>query len=212
MITEQDVAFYNDHGYLVVQDVLSRGEVEEFRRVTDEFVEKARAVDAHDDIYGLANDDEIKVARPRIGKRRLNPWNAAHWPDAGVKAEFEAQVELWSDFRPVGITDLRIAHGAKQDGVGRPRRSHHVRRERGTDVAIDVGSGILVIEGDRRGGAAPAGGLDDVETRRHDLMADAISRQHENTHFVRQAHCRTSKSVAGARAAAEASGETSACQ
>ena len=53
MISEADVAFYENNGYLVVHDVLSRLVVEELRRVTDEFVEKARSVSAHDDIYDL---------------------------------------------------------------------------------------------------------------------------------------------------------------
>ncbi len=46
MISGQDVAFYRENGYLVVREVLSRSEVEELRRVTEEFVEKARAVSA----------------------------------------------------------------------------------------------------------------------------------------------------------------------
>ena len=53
MISEQDVAFYRENGYLVVADVLSGAEVEELRRVTDEFVEKARAVSTHDEVYDL---------------------------------------------------------------------------------------------------------------------------------------------------------------
>ena len=64
MISEQDVAFYNENGYLVVRDVLSGSEVEELRRATDEFVEKARAVSAHDEIYDL--EDSHSAAEPRV--------------------------------------------------------------------------------------------------------------------------------------------------
>ena len=64
MISEQDVAFYNENGYLVVRDVLSPSEVAELRRVTDEFVEKARAVSAHDEIYDL--EDSHSATEPRV--------------------------------------------------------------------------------------------------------------------------------------------------
>ena len=82
MISEADVAFYQQHGYLVVQDVLSRSEVEELRRVTDELVEKARDVSAHDDIYDLedghsADSPECAGSRPRTcGIRRMRTWCA----------------------------------------------------------------------------------------------------------------------------------------
>ena len=76
MISEQDVAFYRENGYLVVREVLSRSEVEELRRVTDEFVEKARAVSAHDEIYDL--EDSHSAAEPRV--RRIKTPHLWH-PD-----------------------------------------------------------------------------------------------------------------------------------
>ena len=36
MISEQDVAFYRENGYVVVTDVLSEAEVADLRRVTEE--------------------------------------------------------------------------------------------------------------------------------------------------------------------------------
>ena len=64
MISEQDVAFYEDNGYLVVPDVLSADEVAELRRVTEDFVEAARHVSEHDDIYDL--EDSHSAAEPRV--------------------------------------------------------------------------------------------------------------------------------------------------
>lgn len=53
MLNEQDIAFYRDHGYLVVSDVLSVVEVTRLRAACDEMVEKSRAVTAHTEVYDL---------------------------------------------------------------------------------------------------------------------------------------------------------------
>ena len=77
MISQQDVAFYREHGYLVVEGVVSSAEVAELRRVTDEFVEKARSRTGHDDVYDL--EDSHSAAEPRV-RRIKTPhlWHASY--------------------------------------------------------------------------------------------------------------------------------------
>ena len=53
MLDAAQIASYGTNGYLVVDDVLTAGELAELRRVTDEFVEKSRAVTANDTIFDL---------------------------------------------------------------------------------------------------------------------------------------------------------------
>lgn len=53
MISEQQAARYHEDGFIVVEDVFSQAEVDELRQVTDSFVEAARQLTAHDDIYDL---------------------------------------------------------------------------------------------------------------------------------------------------------------
>ncbi len=53
MLTQAQVDFYNENGYLGVENVFSAAEVAELRRVTDEFVEKSRAVTQHTDVFDL---------------------------------------------------------------------------------------------------------------------------------------------------------------
>ena len=53
MITQEQVGFYNDNGFITVEDVLPMSEVEELRRVTDEFVELSRSVTEHTDRFDL---------------------------------------------------------------------------------------------------------------------------------------------------------------
>ena len=47
MLTQEQVDFYHEYGYLGVENVLSEDEVAELRLVTDEFVEKSREVTEH---------------------------------------------------------------------------------------------------------------------------------------------------------------------
>lgn len=53
MLTQQQIAFYHKHGYLGVENVLSQGEVDDLRRVTDVFVEKSREVAEHTAVFDL---------------------------------------------------------------------------------------------------------------------------------------------------------------
>lgn len=67
MLTQKQIAFYNEFGYLGVEGVLSKEEVAELRRVTDEFVEKSRTVSQNDAVFDL--EPGHSVDRPRL--RRL---------------------------------------------------------------------------------------------------------------------------------------------
>jgi ectoine hydroxylase-related dioxygenase (phytanoyl-CoA dioxygenase family) len=55
---------YRRDGFVVVPDVLTADEVEELRRATDGFVDKARHVAANDEIYDL--EDSHTPAAPRV--------------------------------------------------------------------------------------------------------------------------------------------------
>ena len=53
MLTREQIEFYHTNGYLGVENVLSKQEVEELRRVTDEFVEKSREITEHTSVFDL---------------------------------------------------------------------------------------------------------------------------------------------------------------
>lgn len=74
MIDDAQVAFYHEHGYVVVPGVLSKDEFDELRAVTDRFVEGARKVDAHDDVYDL--EDSHSSDDPRV--RRIKTPHLQH--------------------------------------------------------------------------------------------------------------------------------------
>lgn len=64
ILTEDQKREYEEVGAIVVPDVLSPEEVAALRRVTDGFVERARAVATHDAIYDL--EDTHTPAMPRV--------------------------------------------------------------------------------------------------------------------------------------------------
>jgi len=70
MLSAEQIAFYHQNGYLTVENVLSAAELAALRRVTDEFVERSRAVSAHDAIFDLEADHSPQ--RPRL-RRIKNP-------------------------------------------------------------------------------------------------------------------------------------------
>ena len=56
MISDRDVAFCHEHGYLVVPGVLERSSIETLRQELDAIVEGARSVTAHTDAYENQSD------------------------------------------------------------------------------------------------------------------------------------------------------------
>ena len=79
MLTQTQKDEHDRVGAIVVPDVLSPAEVAELRAVTDGFVERARAITAHDAIYDL--EDSHSPAQPRV--RRIK---APHLHDAAYAA------------------------------------------------------------------------------------------------------------------------------
>jgi len=74
MLTQAQKDEYENVGAIVVPDVLSPAEVAELRAVTDGFVERARAISAHDAVYDL--EDSHTPAQPRV--RRIKAPHLHH--------------------------------------------------------------------------------------------------------------------------------------
>lgn len=65
MLSEEQIEKYHSDGYLAIEGVLSNDELSELRRVTDEFLEKSRALTQSDTIYDLGPDHTAKTPRLR---------------------------------------------------------------------------------------------------------------------------------------------------
>ncbi|MGI9437201.1 MAG: phytanoyl-CoA dioxygenase family protein [Geminicoccaceae bacterium] len=119
MISEQDVAFYNDNGYLVVQNVLSDGEIQELRQVTEDFVERARRVSTHNEIYDL--EDSHSAAEPRV--RRIKTPHVHHEAYARMVSQsniLEVLKKLWGPSIRFDVSKLNL----KAAGYGAPVEWH----------------------------------------------------------------------------------------
>ena len=74
MLTQAQIDQYKRDGAIVVPDILSAAEIATLRQVTDEFVEKARHINAHDAIYDL--EDTHSASEPRV--RRIKTPHLHH--------------------------------------------------------------------------------------------------------------------------------------
>ncbi|MBV8912188.1 MAG: phytanoyl-CoA dioxygenase family protein [Acetobacteraceae bacterium] len=74
MLSQAQIDEYNRIGAIVVPDILTEDEVAELRRVTDEFVERARNLTEHDDVYDL--EDTHSSQEPRV--RRIKTPHLHH--------------------------------------------------------------------------------------------------------------------------------------
>jgi phytanoyl-CoA hydroxylase len=79
MLTKAQIEEYNEIGAIVVPDVLTPDEVRTLSDVTDGFVQRARGLTAHTDIYDL--EDSHSAEKPRV--RRIK---AAHLHDPAYAA------------------------------------------------------------------------------------------------------------------------------
>jgi phytanoyl-CoA hydroxylase len=70
MLTPEQIVYYHENGFLTVENVLSEAEVDSLRQVTDEFVEKSRAITENDVMYDL--EPNHTADNPRL-RRLKNP-------------------------------------------------------------------------------------------------------------------------------------------
>ena len=64
MLTDEQVKFYHENGYLGLENVVPMAQIEEARRVVDELVEQSRTVTDHTAVYDL--EPEHTAERPLL--------------------------------------------------------------------------------------------------------------------------------------------------
>jgi len=119
MISDRDVALYREQGYLVVRDVLSRDEVAELRRVTEEFVEQARSVTTHDDVYDL--EDSHSAREPRVRRIKTpHQWHPTYARMVSHPNILAILQKLWGPSIRFDVSKLNL----KAAGYGAPVEWH----------------------------------------------------------------------------------------
>jgi phytanoyl-CoA hydroxylase len=89
VLNQTQIDEYNRVGGIVVPDVLTQAELRRLRRVTDEFVEKARAVVHHNEVYDL--EDTHTSQQPRV--RRIKSPHLQH-PEYGDLVRHEKIIAI----------------------------------------------------------------------------------------------------------------------
>jgi phytanoyl-CoA hydroxylase len=157
MLTEAQRTGYDRDGFIVVPDVFSVAEIEELRRVTDEFVDASAKVTVNDDVYDL--EDTHSAAEPRV--RRLK---APHLIDpAYFRASRNDKVvailkELWGSVRfDTGKLNMKSAgYGASvewhQDWAFYPHTNDDLAAVGiMLDEATERNGAMLIVPGSHKG-------------------------------------------------------------
>jgi ectoine hydroxylase-related dioxygenase (phytanoyl-CoA dioxygenase family) len=119
MIDREAVAFYRDNGYLVVPEVLSQAEVTALREVTEAFVERARAVASHDEIYDL--EDGHSAAEPRVRRIKTpHQWHDTYRRMVDHPRILAVLQTLWGPSIRFDVSKLNL----KAAGYGAPVEWH----------------------------------------------------------------------------------------
>jgi phytanoyl-CoA hydroxylase len=109
---------YRRDGFVVLHDILTRHEIEVLRRVTDEFVDKARDVAADDEVYDL--EDTHSRAEPRVRRIKAPHLFAPEYARAARHPKIVAALkDLWGTVR----FDAGKLH-MKSAGFGAPIEWH----------------------------------------------------------------------------------------
>ena len=158
MLTPSQIATYNETGAIVVPDVLSAQEIADLRAVTDGFVERARGLTGHTDIYDL--EDSHTAESPRV--RRIK---AAHLHDPAYAA-LTGHPKILAVLRDLWGPDIRFDTAKlnmKCAGFGAPVEWHqdwafypHTNDDLAAvgvmfdDMAMENGP-LMIIPGSHRG-------------------------------------------------------------
>ena len=69
MLSKQQIEFYNENGYLLVENAVSPAQLAQMRDIAYDFIEKSRAVSVSDDVFDL--DDGHSAEAPRLTRIKL---------------------------------------------------------------------------------------------------------------------------------------------
>ena len=69
MLTQADIDFYDEQGYLLVENVISRQELQNLQAVASEIIEGSRAVSESNEVYDL--DEGHCAAQPKLTRIKL---------------------------------------------------------------------------------------------------------------------------------------------
>ena len=121
--------------------------------------------------------------RARIGERDAHAGEHANRPDARVKLETIAKVDLRNDLGAVGIAHVGVSHGAEENGVGGGGRAQRIVGKRDPGLQVELGAGLVRFEPKANLARVRRHRFEERQARRHDFAADPITRKDGNPEF-----------------------------
>ncbi len=123
----------------------------------------------------LADQDAIDPRRALVGQRRRRAGEDPHRPHPGVQLETIAEIEMRRHFGAVGIPHVGQSHRAEQDGIGGFGALQRHRRQGLARAPVQFGAGFEGGEVEREASDPLGDRVEQRDTRRHDLDADAVA-------------------------------------
>ena len=158
MLTKAQIQEYNEVGAIVVPNVLSPAEVDRLRAATDGFVERARGIVTHDEIYDL--EDSHTPENPRV--RRIKK-ATEHHPEYAALLRHPGVIGVLKDLWGPDIRFDTAKLNMKCAGFGAPVEWHqdwafypHTNDDLAAvgvmydDMAMENGP-LMIVPGSHRG-------------------------------------------------------------
>ena len=69
MLSNEQLKFYQDNGYLFVEDVITNAQLKKLQEITYDFIDKSRTLTKSNDVYDL--DEGHCAEQPRLTRIKL---------------------------------------------------------------------------------------------------------------------------------------------
>ena len=90
MLTDIQKKFYDDEGYLLVEDVLSEDQLNQINKITNDLIDKSRNINKSNDVYDL--EEGHSYSSPRLTR---------------IKQPHQVNKFFWDIIKAVSYTHLR---------------------------------------------------------------------------------------------------------
>jgi ectoine hydroxylase-related dioxygenase (phytanoyl-CoA dioxygenase family) len=119
MLTPEQVQFYRDNGYIVASNVISKDELSNLQKITDDFIEQSRSVTGCTDVFDV--EDSHTPQNPRL--RRLMKPELRH-PDYAALFKHPGLIKVLQQLLGPAVRHKGLKMNLKPPGGGEPVEWH----------------------------------------------------------------------------------------
>ena len=104
MLTVEQTDFYEQNGYLMVEDVITKDQLNKLQDITYDFIESSRQVTENDDVFDL--DEGHSAETPRLTRIKLPHKQNKYFDDILKKSGVRTSIEVPGFFSLMALTTL----------------------------------------------------------------------------------------------------------